>query len=562
MSQSSTTYRGHTITQATPGSIRITHPNLPATSIRVDDAQKTLWGIDRAHRANLSIAGALGLPLGALVFTLLPLFGIPDAIYTAAGQPAHASLALFAMTALATLIIATGVTSLMYYLNSLRPTAATNHIFRVAESSMRRAGDYLISANKHNTVVTARRTDRNDRTVATHWVVDAPADEFVTSLARIPRLRVVQSLVFGVMVVLVSLILTAILYIAVEYDSGAPLSLGFGPVAIALGSSALIAVLCYCADDVDDHFLDRFIRKRTTCAHLNHPAEDVNDTVARHVRPGVDVYQIITAGDDQLPAVLEDLARSYNAKRTLTPSTTPRGPKFLSSLASRLFGRETPETAAAREREEQAAITQRELEIERLRLDHEAAQGDRRAQQLRQAQRDWEHAVDLHAETATAYLDSQLSMETLLQRPAMTDITVDTTAAMIEAHALLEGTDSTAPDWLYPDSENTDTPTTPVVLDVSEEIYFRRVMDFHRAYKAADSYARRVRTSLVPKQERRTLKKIARLLERAEHAGTPTPERQLAYSQAIEMLGTLRHVHVPEKFTTELEHRAQRELTA
>lgn len=564
MSQSSMTYRGHTITQTTPGSIRITHPKLPATSVRVDDAQQTLRDIKDAHLLNLDRATILGGVLGLVIFFAL--------IFTGALH----NLSLVAV-ALTLPFASCAVTSLIYQLYSRRPTTATNFILRVAESPVRRVGDYLISTNKHNTVVTARRTDRTDRTVATHWVVETPADEIATSLARIPRLLVQGSLMLSAIVVVVSIILTALLYIVTGHDPEPSPSVDIETVALVLGIGAVFAVLIHYAGSIDDHFLDRSIRRRTTCAHLNHPDEDVNDTVASHVRPGVDVDRIITAGYDRLPAVLgggplpavlADLAQSYNAEHTPTPSTTPRAPKFLSTLASRLFGRETPEAAAAREREEQAAITQRELEIERLRLDHEAAQGDRRAQQLRQAQRDWERAVDLHTETSAAFLDSQINMETLLQRPAMTDVTVDTTAAMVEAHALLEGTDNTAPDWLYPDtgSENTDasstdTPATPVILDVTEEIYYRRVMDFHRAYQAADSYARRVRTSLVPQHERKALKKIARLLERAEHAGTPTPERQLAYAQAIEMLGALRHVHVPEKFTTELEHRAQRELT-
>lgn len=183
---------------------------------------------------------------------------------------------------------------------------------------------------------------------------------------------------------------------------------------------------------------------------------------------------------------------------------------------------------------------------------------DQRRRQWVHARKQWGRIQELHREVEQKFLDSQTQWETVIERPAMTDVTVETTAAMIEAYTQLRHTDDTRPDWL--DESAIDFHTE--IPEIADEPYYLRVTTFSRAYQAADAYARRVGTSLVPDEERRTLERVAKLIERASHPRTPQAERQSSYARAIEMLRDLTYVHVPERAMIALHERARLALTA
>lgn len=367
-------------------------------------------------------------------------------------------------------------------------------------------------------------------------------------------------------------VLSAVVYLqaSTEADYTLPLVCGGASATMAVLTLAILGMGRYRLTGYDTDTLITSVNSLEDSVRLNHPNTEINELIA--VRLSAADFPLLTP--DRMLNTPQDthraMAQLYKKYTTPPPKPTaghglPATTGLLGSLAGRLFGRETPEAAAARVREEEAAKTQRELELERLRLQHAdqraEAWAQRRRDQLRDAQREWQRIQELHREVEQKFLNSQTQWETVIERPAMTDVTVETTAAMVEAYTQLRHTDDTRPDWLEHGATADAETGAPVVLDVTEELYHRRVTAFTRAYAAADSYARRVSTSLVPATERKTLNTIAKLIERASHPRTPQAERQTSYARAMALLGELRHVHVPEQAMTALQERARLEIT-
>ena len=168
------------------------------------------------------------------------------------------------------------------------------------------------------------------------------------------------------------------------------------------------------------------------------------------------------------------------------------------------------------------------------------AKAARMARQARLEEK-WKTITDRHRELLKNYLDAETDWDMLFNYPALTDLSVPTTAAMVRAMQAAADADDHRP-------ENLDEDT-----DLSTMAYPKAVAAFGVAWDAALRHARKLGQSGIPAEERKQIRQIRDLLAIAEDTGATENERQMAYGQALSLIKKLRTVALPTKAMARIE---------
>ncbi|MFI8944087.1 hypothetical protein [Streptomyces syringium] len=139
---------------------------------------------------------------------------------------------------------------------------------------------------------------------------------------------------------------------------------------------------------------------------------------------------------------------------------------------------------------------------------------------------------DVVLEAYGAYESDILSV---LERPALADVTIPATEKLI--HALTEAADARQTDRTTMDGA---------------AVYQRAVTALEIAWKAADEHARRAGVEHLPPAEQKAVTQARKLLASALHDGGGEHERRLAYQHAMRLIDGA--VSVPRQATAALEH--------
>lgn len=183
------------------------------------------------------------------------------------------------------------------------------------------------------------------------------------------------------------------------------------------------------------------------------------------------------------------------------------------------------------------------LLVRRVAADSRRARAARAAQQEqhRQLAAAWQAIRDRHKALKRAYLHAERDWDMLFDYPSLTDVTVPETVAMLRAMRAADDTD----------------PTLPASADQTTDLhrlpYPHAVDTFAQAWDVALAHAKQVGQDAIPAAERRTIDRIRHLLALAEDTAATPAERDVAYTQASTLIGSLRAVHVPEKTLHALE---------
>lgn len=145
-----------------------------------------------------------------------------------------------------------------------------------------------------------------------------------------------------------------------------------------------------------------------------------------------------------------------------------------------------------------------------------------RAEAARQERLDaiWTKITDRHDELKGLYLKAETDWDMLFSMPALQDVSIPETAAMIQTMNAADNARCPRPRDLTEDQ------------DIHKLSYPRAVQDFSNAWQAAMDKARSVGQKMLPREERKLLREIRQLLTLAENAGASDSERQLAYQRA------------------------------
>ena len=161
-------------------------------------------------------------------------------------------------------------------------------------------------------------------------------------------------------------------------------------------------------------------------------------------------------------------------------------------------------------------------------------------------QRLYDSLTERHGKVNAAYTEFLLDIFAILERPALNDVTVASTAAFLDAHA--RATD------LRPT-------TCPTANDALSD-YEAAVRDLDRTWAAADTHARRVGTDLMTEGERRKVSLAISALTKARDTGASTAERQTAYKKAMELLKGIIPIQEQTRGALEIESRQVLALAA
>lgn len=162
----------------------------------------------------------------------------------------------------------------------------------------------------------------------------------------------------------------------------------------------------------------------------------------------------------------------------------------------------------------------------------------------------WQAVLDEHSLLKAKFLKSETDWDLLFKYPALQDVSVPQTAAMVRAMAAAENTDSTRPTGLSETS------------DISGLAYPRAVDAFSIAWRIATEHAQRVGQKNIPREERKKIKLVRTLLNIADDAGSSETERENAYRQIQRLLKEIPSITVPKQAFKAIEERRQLELTA
>lgn len=147
--------------------------------------------------------------------------------------------------------------------------------------------------------------------------------------------------------------------------------------------------------------------------------------------------------------------------------------------------------------------------------------------------RRWDAVVANHQRLKKLYLESETDWDMLFSYPALQDVSVPETSALVHALMTADDCDPAQPDSLTE------------VSDLSDYSYVRAVNKLATAWKRALENAQKIGQSGIPREERKTIKQIRNLLNLAENSGATPSERELAYSRAQLLMKTLTSVTVP-----------------
>ena len=150
--------------------------------------------------------------------------------------------------------------------------------------------------------------------------------------------------------------------------------------------------------------------------------------------------------------------------------------------------------------------------------------------------------------------EAETDWDMLFSFPAITDISVPATAKLHAALRSLDSVGSDIPLSLKNDPEKTD--------KILEYAYPKSVLALESAWQAAFAHARLVGQSVLPAEERETVREIQQLLKTALDSGASEHERDMFYRRAQKLIKTLRHVTVPDRAFSVLEGRTRLMIAA
>ncbi|MEU6697310.1 hypothetical protein [Pseudonocardia sp. NPDC046786] len=161
------------------------------------------------------------------------------------------------------------------------------------------------------------------------------------------------------------------------------------------------------------------------------------------------------------------------------------------------------------------------------------------------AEQAWRRARADHQRLRAEFLEHETDPMAVLRRPALSDVTVPSTARFVDAFAAAQALDTDG----YPG-------------EPYGARYRRAVEAARRAWRAAVDAADRIRLSGLSAEERRTVERVVKLLTTARDSDSE-PERLAAYARARSELGRLDRagiVHLPAPARAHLDARARGEL--
>lgn len=157
-----------------------------------------------------------------------------------------------------------------------------------------------------------------------------------------------------------------------------------------------------------------------------------------------------------------------------------------------------------------------------------------KAEDHRRALEIWQGYRNVHDGLKLAVLDAETDWDLIFQYPALVDGSVPQTR---DFHRALQ-------------EANAQSATPPAELNLSMAIgelpYPRLVGVADEAWASAWKFARRTGTRLIPREERKRIDQIVKLLRMARSTGGSEQERAIAYERAAKLVSELRFVKVPE----------------
>ena len=188
--------------------------------------------------------------------------------------------------------------------------------------------------------------------------------------------------------------------------------------------------------------------------------------------------------------------------------------------------------------------------VKRIARDLAKARAVKAARLAREARLDrkWQEIVDRHRDLEKRFLEAETDWDMLFNYPALTDVTVPTTAAMVRAMQAAADADSHRPEDL---DETTDLSMLP---------YPRAVTEFGMKWDAALRYAKKIGQSGIPKEERKQIEQIRALLALAENSGASESERRVAYERAHVLIKKLQSITLPAKAVAAIEEHTRLSL--
>lgn len=150
--------------------------------------------------------------------------------------------------------------------------------------------------------------------------------------------------------------------------------------------------------------------------------------------------------------------------------------------------------------------------------------------------------------------EAETDWDMLFSFPAITDVSVPATAKLHAAMRQLDVVSSEIPQSLKEDPDK--------AQDLTTYAYPKAVLALEGAWQAAFAHARLVGQSVLPAEERETVREIQQLLKTAMDSGASEHERDMFYRRAQKLIKTLRHVSVPDRAFSVLEGRTRLMITA
>ncbi len=145
----------------------------------------------------------------------------------------------------------------------------------------------------------------------------------------------------------------------------------------------------------------------------------------------------------------------------------------------------------------------------------------------------WQKSVDRHRELKNKVVEIETDWDMIFQYPTLVDSGVPATR---EFHRALRAVDDVSP-------------VAPAGLTLSMDIsgfpYPRLVSGANEAWLEAWSFAQRTGTKLIPREERKNIDQIVKLLKLARDGGGSEHERAVAYERASKLVSELNFVKVP-----------------
>lgn len=190
--------------------------------------------------------------------------------------------------------------------------------------------------------------------------------------------------------------------------------------------------------------------------------------------------------------------------------------------------------------------------VKRLRKASRAEAERKRLEEARQERirEIWQSWIDRHKAVKEKVLSAETDWDMIFSYPCLSDATVPQTR---DLHRAISAADH-ASDSMPPGLDET--------TDISSLPYPKMVLAAEETWQTAFSFAKRTGQKLLPKEERKTIEQIIKLLRMAQDAGGSPSERDVAYSRAQKLIADLRVVKVPERAMVMIEQEQRLMLEA